>query len=135
MWNAFSGVCIAVFGGHRGHRDEVNAVSFSLSSPKMVSAGADNRICIWDLNAVAPQIAASFKAQDQSVTSRATQPRLEQFPEFSTNLIHETAVDDVAFVGDLILSKGTDERVVCWKPIYGSKVVTFFKAFFPLCQT
>lgn len=40
----------------------------------------------------------------------------EQMPYFSSNQIHTDYVDCVQFVGDLVLSKSTADRIVLWKP-------------------
>ncbi|OSX80133.1 hypothetical protein BU14_0058s0044 [Porphyra umbilicalis] len=41
---------------------------------------------------------------------------MEQFPVFSTRRVHRHYVDCAAFVGDCILSKSNDERLVLWRP-------------------
>ncbi|GAB0494294.1 hypothetical protein MMPV_005586 [Pyropia vietnamensis] len=43
-------------------------------------------------------------------------PVMEQFPLFSSRRIHRHYVDCAAFIGDLILSKSNDERLVLWRP-------------------
>ncbi len=122
LWNVLTGVCVAVFGGQRGHLDEVNAVAFCPmgSGMRLASAGADNRVLLWDLKPLMDVISASFTAGASQTACGG--PRLEQFPDFATNQVHNCAVDDVAFVGNLLVSKGTnDERVWCWRPQAGSR--------------
>lgn len=47
---------------------------------------------------------------------RALQTLYEQFPVFSSSKIHSDYVDCVRWVGNLVLSKSTANKVVMWKP-------------------
>ena len=56
--------------------------------------------------------------QDRALETTKFETYFQQFPYFSTNKAHINYVDCVQFVGDLILSKSIDNKVVLWKPIF-----------------
>jgi hypothetical protein len=64
-----------------------------------------------------PQLLDAIKRSDEPQPSkRVFQPHMEQLPLFSTAQIHAGYVDSVRWVGDCILSKSTNNRIVLWMP-------------------
>ena len=147
LWNLQRGVCVAVFTGHNAHRGQVLSVSWHLTGSKFVSCGMDNMIKLWrvydDDNTdkeksecgpvekalrnsqnVVPNgcfsnnIKKMDDGQDRAHEVTKFETYFQQFPYFSTNKAHINYVDCVQFVGDLILSKSIDNKVVLWKPIF-----------------
>ena len=49
MWNIESGMCLCIFGGHNGHRDEVLCSSVHINGRYLASCSIDHSIKIWDL--------------------------------------------------------------------------------------
>eukprot|EP00794_Sanderia_malayensis_P000156 gene156-768_t len=117
LWNTKTDVCIALFGGVDGHRDEVLSIDFDILGTKMVSCGMDHSLKIWSLKTdkLTQSIEASFK-YDNSSESRTFKSLSVHYPAFSTRDVHRNYVDCVRWYGDLILSKSCDNKVVLWRP-------------------
>ncbi|GLD93425.1 hypothetical protein PINS_up002017 [Pythium insidiosum] len=116
LWNSITGVCIAIFAGHLGHRDEVLSIDIHLTGACFVSSGMDNTIKVWDLEDEAVQNAIKQSYQEPRPKDRPFATKFVQFPAYCTSKVHADYVDCVRFVGDLILSKSTGNKVVFWKP-------------------
>eukprot|EP00041_Stephanoeca_diplocostata_P007086 m.97688 g.97688 ORF g.97688 m.97688 type:complete len:454 (+) comp16725_c0_seq1:172-1533(+) len=116
LWNLKTGVCVVIFGGEKGHRDEVLSADFNLDGTKIVSCGIDHSLKIWDLNKanIKDAIKSSYSHNPKSKTPFKV--LVEHFPIFSTCAVHRNYVDCVRWLGDLVLSKSTDNQIVCWKP-------------------
>lgn len=117
LWNLQTDVCIAVFGGVEGHRDEVLSADFHWRAHKIVSCGMDHSLKIWSLEGddVNEAIASSYKYNHLKAEKRFKQAMVN-FPNFTTRDIHRNYVDCVSWFGDLILSKSCENNIVCWKP-------------------
>lgn len=116
LWNADTGICVAIFCGEKGHRDEVLCIDVHPAGNCVVSAGMDTSIKIWNLDEpnVRSKIEHSFELPQLSSGSSPFQPAILQFPLFSTTQVHNDYVDSVRWVGNFILSKSTKNRVVLW---------------------
>lgn len=49
LWNTKTLVAVAVFGGERGHREQVLTAEFNTSGTSFVSAGMDHCLKVWTL--------------------------------------------------------------------------------------
>ena len=117
LWNIKTEICIAIFGGEKGHRGEVLSVSVHPCGNVIASGGMDNCIKLWNL--VSPDvevaIAKSYSHCDDD-GNIAFVSVAEQFPIFSTDKVHNHYVDSVKWVGDCILSKSLCNRAALWTP-------------------
>lgn len=116
LWNSLTGVCVAIFAGHLGHRDDVLSLDVHLKGSCFVSAGMDNTIKVWDLEDEVVQTAIRKSYMEPRPADRPFDTKFIQFPAFATSKVHADYVDCVRLVGDLILSKSTGNKVVFWKP-------------------
>jgi polycomb protein EED len=173
LWNVLNGLCIAIFSGDQGHRDEVLSMDVHLLGNCFASCGMDNTIKIWalDTEKVIEAVEESYEVKkkvlasslppddDEEVssvgsTSNATtaqgspatavdstaalggggddvameaaaappkttavfKTRFFQFPAYSTSKVHSDYVDCVRWMGDLIMSKSTGDKICLWKP-------------------
>lgn len=118
LWNTETSVCIAIFGGEKGHRDEVLCVDIHLIGNCFVSSGMDTSIKIWSLEepSIQEHINKSYTNPRKSYGNLCFQPLTIQWPEFSTTQIHNNYVDSIKWVGNFILSKSTKNRAVLWMP-------------------
>lgn len=117
LWNARTCVCVAVFAGDRGHRDEVLSVDCHLSGSCCLSSGMDNTIKVWQLDSEAVSSACERShTNPQPANHRPFETVFEQFPAFSTARVHANYVDCARWVGSLIVSKSTAERLCLWSP-------------------
>lgn len=125
LWNLRTGSTVAVYGGHEGHRDAVVSVSWHSSGLQFASGGMDTRVMVWELTAdVQTAIATSHHIADAFKASRGQQEECymtgnlvqEQYPIFSSNKVHIHCVDCIHFIGDLLISKSTENMVKLWCP-------------------
>ena len=131
LWNvrAIHDAPIAIFGGHNGHGDGVTTISWHISGTQFVSGGIDNTIKIWEIsNDIRDAIISSKNLTDSVLESTNVFDQVDwigtvvvQFPIFSTNRMHAHCVDCVEFLGDLIVSKSTENVVQLWYPIMQNK--------------
>lgn len=117
LWNVKTEHNIAIFGGVEGHRDEVLSAHFNIDGTKIVSAGMDHTLMIWQFDSEPIQTAIALsKTHDTNKTKRGFPTELCHFPDFSTRDIHRNYVDCCRWFGDFVLSKSCENSIVCWKP-------------------
>jgi polycomb protein EED len=135
LWNvrAVHDAPIAIFSGHNGHGDGVTTLSWHVSGAQFVSGGIDNVIKIWEISDdIRDAIISSNNLTDSVLNSTNVIDHVDwiatiivQFPLFSTNRMHAHCVDCVEFLGDLIVSKSTENVVQLWYPIIQNKKSPF----------
>ncbi|XP_062133558.1 polycomb protein esc [Drosophila sulfurigaster albostrigata] len=117
LWNIQSHVCIAIFGGVEGHRDEVLSIDFNMRGDRIVSSGMDHSLKLWCLNT--PEFQHKIELSHSFSQEKSTLPFptiTKHFPDFSTRDIHRNYVDCVQWFGNFVLSKSCENAIVCWKP-------------------
>lgn len=106
MWNVRTDVCIAIFGGVDGHRDEVLSTDFDILGERIVSSSMDHSVKVWRLNK--PNLMATiFKSEVYKLSESSTQfeTLLVFASDYSTRKLHSNYVDSVLWMGDFILSR------------------------------
>ncbi|XP_065649956.1 polycomb protein eed-A isoform X3 [Hydra vulgaris] len=138
MWNIKTEVCVAIFGGVDGHRDEVLGIDFDVLGTKIVSCGMDHSLKFWSLETekckkklfsphhasgsttlVSPRSTLFVKVINDSHAHSSTERIFHtlnvHYPEYTTREVHRNYVDCCVWLGDLVISKSCDNQVVCWK--------------------
>ncbi|BES91710.1 WD domain, G-beta repeat [Nesidiocoris tenuis] len=117
LWNIKTGVCVAIFGGAEGHRDEVLSVDLTFDGDKMITSGMDHSLMIWrlDKDYIEDAIAASYKFC-ASRSRRAFPTVCEHFPDWTTRNVHRNYIDCVLWFGRMVLSKSTENNIILWQP-------------------
>lgn len=106
LWNIQSGVCIAIFGGVEGHRDQVLSADFNIDGNRIITCGMDHSLKLWRLDKlpISKAIESSYKFNPDT-SSKSFSTILEHYPDFSTRDVHKNYVDCVKWIGEFILSK------------------------------
>ena len=101
LWNIKTNVCVAIFSGIEGHRDEVLSADFYDDGSKIMSAGMDHSLKLWKLTnpKIKSKIESSYENQKDFKCVNVS------FPDYSTRNVHKNYVDCVLWFGDFVLSK------------------------------
>eukprot|EP00850_Spirogloea_muscicola_P002241 SM000008S22330 [mRNA] locus=s8:1123962:1126819:+ [translate_table: standard] len=115
LWNAETGVCVLVFAGAGGHRNEVLSADFHPADQMTIaSCGMDSTIKIWSYADFQQYIELSYSWTD-SPSKFPT--KHVQLPVFVAYHVHTNYVDCTRWLGDCILSKSVDNEVVLWRHV------------------
>ena len=124
LWNMDSKVCIAVFAGALGHRNEVLSVDFKAgldpydakepADVVFVSGAMDNQIKVWSTDGYDGLIKQSDGWREDAGKKFPTAH--VQTPSFSSHKVHGNYVDCVRWFGNLILSKSVEHLITLFQP-------------------
>ncbi|NP_001237614.1 FIE [Glycine max] len=113
LWNVHTGICILIFVGAGGHRNEVLSVDFHPSDIyRIASCGMDNTVKIWSMKEFWTYVEKSFTWTD--LPSKFP-TKYVQFPVYNAS-VHLNYVDCNRWLGDFILSKSVDNEIILWEP-------------------
>ncbi|WZY94770.1 hypothetical protein YC2023_067099 [Brassica napus] len=112
LWNVETGICILIFAGSGGHRNEVISVDFHPSDKhRFVSCGMDTTVKIWSMKEFWTYVEKSFTWKDDPSKFPT---KFVELPVFTAS-VHTDFVDCNRWVGDFILSKS--DEILLWEPI------------------
>ena len=109
LWSIDEQRRIVIFAGDQGHRDAV--LSLDVTDGWMVSGGMDNTVRVWALDDVVTNAVADCRAKKADYRACFV-----QFPAFITRRVHSDYVDCVRWLGEFIVSKSVEGRVMLWQP-------------------
>lgn len=116
LWNIKTDICVAIFAGVEGHRDEVLSADFHKSGSRIVSGGMDHALKIWTLDTQEMNEAiAESKTYDHNHADRPFPTVRCQIPAFTTREIHRNYVDSVRWFGNFVMSKSCENFIALWK--------------------
>uniref|UniRef100_A0AC35TPN6 WD_REPEATS_REGION domain-containing protein n=1 Tax=Rhabditophanes sp. KR3021 TaxID=114890 RepID=A0AC35TPN6_9BILA len=125
LWNIKHGIQIAIFGGPESHAYEIVSLDFSEDGRFIATAGRDYKICLWNLTkedfdtnifTLEKRLQACKRAQLTEIeANRMKIPIRITYPIGKNLITHDCDIDSVRIVGDYILSKDTQEKIVQWK--------------------
>ncbi|XP_014522006.2 polycomb group protein FERTILIZATION-INDEPENDENT ENDOSPERM isoform X2 [Vigna radiata var. radiata] len=113
LWNTQTGICILIFAGAGGHRNEILSVDFHPSDIyRICSCGMDTTVKIWSIKDFWTYVEKSFTWTD--LPSKFP-TKFVQHPVYSAS-VHVNYVDCTRWLGDFILSKSVDDEIMLWEP-------------------
>lgn len=89
LWNIKTDVCVAIFGGVEGHRDEVLSADFDMRGNRIMSSGMDHSLKLWRLDK--PEMDEAIKNSETFNVIKSEHPFKtvnQHFPDYSTREIH-----------------------------------------------
>lgn len=113
LWNVDKGMQLAIYAGVDGHFGGVNYIDWHSDGKLFVSGGIDSCIKIWKIT---PEVNSHINESLKASTETKKLPLHVCLAVFSTNKLHNSYVDCVKFVGNLILSKSVYDGVFLWLP-------------------
>jgi polycomb protein EED len=116
FWNLKTSVCVAIFGGVEGHRDEVLSADINPLGTLILSCGMDHSLKVWDMESPELKNVVQESYKYQRGIKKSFPTALINFPLFSTRDIHRNYIDCVRWCGRMALSKSCENSIVLWKP-------------------
>jgi len=132
LWNIRRSICVAIFSGICGHRDEVLTIDISPDGKQLISGGIDHNIMVWSLDSeeIQSAVAASETYHESAIKHKRGFPSLRiHFPEFKTRDVHGNYVDSVKWFGGTFLTKSCENSIVWWKVHQQGSTQTAMKLF------
>lgn len=117
LWNITTQVCIAIFGGVEGHRDEVLSADFHPTGARILSGGLDHALKIWNIEQDILDAIELSRKYNEHISEKSFPTVRKHFPTFSTRDIHENYVDCVTWHGDTVISKSCQNLLMHWRPM------------------
>lgn len=106
LWNIRTNVCVAIFCGIDGHRDEVLSIDFDLNGDRFASSGMDKLVLVYHLTKANIQAAIADSDTYDTAKSQMQFNTLQVITaDYSSKTLHCNYVDSVAWYGDFIISK------------------------------
>lgn len=117
LWNIRTMTCVAIFGGEQGHRDDVVSIDIHTLGNCLASSSTDTTIKIWNLkDPILEENILKSDILDQHPENIRFKVVILQYPLFSTISVHTDYIDSIRWIGDCLLSKSTNDRIVMWTP-------------------